>query len=155
RYADDIVVFGDDKTLLVQSVLPLVEHFLSERGLALSTEKTKLAYIKNGFTFLGWKVYKSDERIFLVPSNKNITSLLEKIGEILKGDFTRSYNATCKKLNALIRGWFSYYINIAVKQSLYGVEYEVCSQVHSLTDDKRIVDYVRYLFMELDKKYTN
>ncbi len=91
----------------------------------------------------------------MIPTDKNITSLLEKIGEILKGDFTRSYKVTCEKLNSLIRGWFNYYVNIAVKQSLYGVEYEVCRLVHSLTADKRVVDFVQNLFKDLDKKYTN
>ncbi|MDE6726155.1 MAG: group II intron reverse transcriptase/maturase [Ruminiclostridium sp.] len=155
RYADDIVIFGVDKTLLVQSVLPLVKQFLAERGLTLSDEKTEITYIKNGFTFLGWKVYKSNNQVFSVPSDKNIKSLLEKIEGILKGDLPRSCEDTCKKLNALIRGWLSYYANIAVKQSLYGVEFDVCTLVHSLTDDKRIVDFVQNLFNDFDKKYIN
>lgn len=155
RYADDIVIFGTDKPLLVRTVVPLIESFLRVRGLELSKEKTKLACVDDGFSFLGWRVYKSDERVYLIPTDKNITSLLEKIGKILKGDFTLSYKVTCKKLNALIRGWFNYYVNIAVKQSLYGVEYEVCRLVHDLTADKRVVDFVQNLFKDLDKKYTN
>lgn len=155
RYADDIIIFGVDKTLLVQSVVLLVQRFLYERGLSLSAEKTKLTYIKNGFSFLGWRVYRVDNRIISVPTDKNVDSLLEKIGKILKGDFARSHKIVCEKLNALIRGWFNYYVNIAVKQSLYGVEYEVCSYIHRSTNDKRIVDYVRNLFVDFDKKYTN
>lgn len=58
RYADDIVIFGDDTPLLVQSVKPLVEKFLSERGLELSAAKTKLAHIENGFSFLGLECTK-------------------------------------------------------------------------------------------------
>lgn len=155
RYADDIVIFGADKTLLMQSVVSLVESFLCERGLSLSAEKTKLTHIENGFTFLGWRVYKVDNRIISEPTDKNVDSLLEKIGKILKGDFTRSYKVTCEKLNSLIRGWFNYYANIAVKQSLYGVEFEVCSYVHGLTNDRRVVDFVQNLFVDFDKKYTN
>src|SRR5262249_61497401 len=40
RYADDFIITGTSKVLLEYEVKPLVEHFLSERGLELSHEKT-------------------------------------------------------------------------------------------------------------------
>ena len=154
RYADDIIIFGVDKNLLVQSVKSLVDKFLSERGLELSAEKTNLQNVENGFSFLGFRVYKADDRIYAVPTDKNIASLLEKLARVIHGDVTLPYKFTCNKLNSLIRGWFSYYVNVALKQSLYDVEYEVCSSLNSLTNDGRIVDFVQNLFKDFDTKYT-
>jgi RNA-directed DNA polymerase len=42
RYADDFIITGSSKELLEQEVKPLVESFLSERGLELSAEKTQI-----------------------------------------------------------------------------------------------------------------
>ena len=53
RYADDFIITGKSKHLLVEHVLPVVKQFLAERGLTLSEEKTKFTYIRDGFTFLG------------------------------------------------------------------------------------------------------
>src|SRR5208337_2150301 len=40
RYADDFLITGTSKELLRDQVQPLVAHFLKERGLELSHEKT-------------------------------------------------------------------------------------------------------------------
>ena len=52
RYADDFIITGISKASL-QIVVPVVECFLSERGLSLSYEKTKITHLKDGFSFLG------------------------------------------------------------------------------------------------------
>src|SRR5262245_10072658 len=41
RYADDFIITGTSRVLLQYEVQPLVAHFLSERGLVLSHEKTR------------------------------------------------------------------------------------------------------------------
>src|SRR3954471_17688895 len=41
RYADDFLITGTSKELLRDQVQPLVAHFLKERGLELSHEKTR------------------------------------------------------------------------------------------------------------------
>ena len=58
RYADDIVVTGATPDILKQSVLPVIERFLTERGLRLSPTKTQIFHIEEGFDFLGVTVRK-------------------------------------------------------------------------------------------------
>src|SRR5207253_7564689 len=53
RYADDFIVTGTSKALLRDEVQPLVAHFLKERGLELSHEKTSITRVTRGFDFLG------------------------------------------------------------------------------------------------------
>src|ERR1700723_151714 len=46
RYADDFIITGTSKELLRDEVKPLVAHFLSERGLELSHEKTNITHVE-------------------------------------------------------------------------------------------------------------
>lgn len=52
RYADDFLITGATKELLEEEVKPLVERFLRERGLELSSEKTVVTHVGDGFDFL-------------------------------------------------------------------------------------------------------
>ncbi|WP_161794194.1 MAG: reverse transcriptase domain-containing protein [Wolbachia endosymbiont of Armadillidium vulgare] len=60
RYADDFIVTGKSKEILETKVKRLVEDFLSDRGLTLSTGKTKITHVEQGFDFLGQTVRKED-----------------------------------------------------------------------------------------------
>lgn len=146
RYADDIVIFGESKAILVQSVVPLVIRFLAERGLELSIEKTSLFHIDTGFTFLGYKIIREGKNITTLPTQKSIASLLTRIDGILKGDFVFSFENICRELNQMLRGWFNYYRGVATDHSLYGVEYDIMCLVNNLNGNKKIADYLNYIF---------
>src|SRR5436305_2782780 len=47
RYADDFIITGTSQALLEYEVQPLVAHFLRERGLELSHEKTRITHIED------------------------------------------------------------------------------------------------------------
>ena len=68
RYADDFIITGTSKELLRDEVQPLVAHFLKERGLELSHEKTSITHIDDGFDFLGQNVRRYGAKILLKPS---------------------------------------------------------------------------------------
>ena len=68
RYADDFIITGRTKELLETEVLPIVETHLTERGLELSPEKTKLTRIDEGFDFLGQNVRKYNGKLLIKPS---------------------------------------------------------------------------------------
>ncbi|WP_268843832.1 reverse transcriptase domain-containing protein, partial [Vibrio anguillarum] len=55
-YADDFVITGSSKDVLVNEVKPRVIDFLKERGLTLSEEKTHITHIDEGFDFLGFNL---------------------------------------------------------------------------------------------------
>jgi RNA-directed DNA polymerase len=48
RYADDFIITGNSERLLLNRVKPIVADFLIERGLELSTEKTRISHIDDG-----------------------------------------------------------------------------------------------------------
>jgi RNA-directed DNA polymerase len=84
RYADDFLITGTSKALLRDQVQPLVAHFLKERGLELSHEKTQITHVEEGFNFLGQNVrrYRCG-KVLTKPSAQNVKTFLSKIRETI------------------------------------------------------------------------
>jgi hypothetical protein len=79
RYADDFIITGSSKELLEQQVRPLVEQFMSERGLLLSPDKTVIIRIEDGFDFLGqnvrkycWAEFQGKTKLLIRPAVKSV-----------------------------------------------------------------------------------
>ena len=83
RYADDLVVTGRGKVVLAKA-RSLIEEFLSERGLSLSLEKTRIVPIDEGFDFLGWNLRKDKGKFLIMPSKKDVQAHSRKIRGIIK-----------------------------------------------------------------------
>ena len=110
RYADDFIVTGTSPALLRDEVQPLVAHFLKERGLELSHEKTSITHMDDGFDFLGQNVRRYKSKVLLKPSCKNVKTFLTKIGDLMRrqsGHLTAG--ELVQRLNPLIRGWALYH----------------------------------------------
>ena len=110
RYADDFIVTGTSQALLRDEVKPLVAHFLKERGLELSHEKTSIAHIDDGFDFLGQNVRRYKNKVLLKPSRRNVKTFLAKIRDVMRqhsGHLTAG--KLIQRLNPLIRGWALYH----------------------------------------------
>jgi RNA-directed DNA polymerase len=123
RRADDFIITGSSKVLLEQEVKPLVETFLSERGLELSAEKTRITPIETGFDFLGQKVRKyHDGKIIIKPSAKNVKTFLAKAREIIKGNAQSKAGHLIVQLNPLIRGWANYPRHVCSKHTFAKID---------------------------------
>ncbi len=123
RYADDFVVLTDseEKANIIKTKL---KEELSEMGLELSEEKTRITHLNEGFDFLGWNFRRYDTttrskgKITLIkPSKESIQSfkntLKEKFIE-LKGE---NQESVITKLNPIIRGWANYHKSAASKET--------------------------------------
>jgi len=110
RYADDFIITGTSKELLRDEVQPLVAHFLKERGLELSHEKTSITQIDDGFDFLGQNVRRYGTKLLLKPSRKNVRAFLGKIDETIQreGGYLTA-GQLIERLNPKIRGWALYH----------------------------------------------
>jgi RNA-directed DNA polymerase len=123
RYADDFIITGTSKELLRDEVQPLVAHFLKERGLELSHEKTSITHIDDGFDFLGQNVRRYGVKILLKPSRKNVQAFLAKIDDVIQQQgryLTVGEMVEC--LNAKIRGWALYHRHASSKQTFARVD---------------------------------
>lgn len=62
RYADDFLIFGDDKADL-RALLEEIREFLFPYRLALHAHKCVVIRVKDGIPFLGWRVYPDHRRL--------------------------------------------------------------------------------------------
>lgn len=150
RYVDDIVIFADSFNCFFHSVIPEINKFLSIRGLELSSEKTKICNINNGFDFLGYNISRKNNQIQCVPANKNIDKLLVKVQGILKGN--SNYDKTAETLYKIVRGWHSYYDNIATIQSLVNVLNQLIDLNNKISGDAKNVDLLVSIFFRQKRK---
>ena len=77
--ATHLIITGSSKELLEKQVKPLVEVFLSVRGLQLSDEKTTITHIDEGFDFLGWNARKYGGKLLIKPSRKSVRAFLREL----------------------------------------------------------------------------
>jgi group II intron reverse transcriptase/maturase len=103
RYADDFVVVCEDRKQ-AETALALVAEVMTELGLELSPEKTKIASYGKGYEFLGFRL--SSKSRTMRP--KSVEKFKTKIREI-----TRRCNnldaRVIEKLNQVIRGTANYF----------------------------------------------
>ncbi len=115
RYADDFVVFCESQEDAVQ-VLALLTDWLACRGLTLSTEKTRIVHLTEGFDFLGFTIRHSrDQRtatgykLLITPSAQSV----QKVRERLRNEWVKmrgtNVQAVLTHLNPIIRGWANYF----------------------------------------------
>jgi RNA-directed DNA polymerase len=84
RYADDFIVTGESKQILQQKVKPAIRSFLSQRGLNLSGEKTRITRIENGFDFLGQHLRKYGGKFLFTPLKNSVKCIVSKTRKIIK-----------------------------------------------------------------------
>ncbi len=112
RYADDFVVTGSSKEVLTQTVLPVVETCLAERGLRLSASKTNLSHLDDGFNFLGMNVRRYGGKLLIKPSRENQTAFKRKVKATLKRLAAAPQWQVVEVLNPVIRGWAHYHHHV-------------------------------------------
>jgi RNA-directed DNA polymerase len=125
RYADDFIITGNSKELLEDEVKPLVEKFLSAKGLELSLEKTKVTHIDKGFDFLGVNIRKYNGKLLIKPSKENVKACLDKVRKAIKDNKAAKQINLIKMLNPIIRGWANYHRTVTAKESFKFVDNEI------------------------------
>jgi len=122
-YADDFIITGATKEVLENKVKPVVEAFLSERGLTLSKEKTKLTHISEGFDFLGINIRKYNGKLLMKPAKSSVKRFLADIRETIKHNKTAKTENLIRMLNPKIRGWSNYYSHVCSKRTFGYVDH--------------------------------
>jgi RNA-directed DNA polymerase len=151
RYADDFIITGKSKRLLVKKVLPAVEGFLAERGLRLSQEKTVITYIKAGFTFLGQTFRKHGRKLHITPSKEGVLALMRKVGVLTRKYVSAPMAALIKKLNQSLRGWANYHRHVVASEAFGRIDTYVFEQLWRMLRQRHQNKSKRWLF---DKYWT-
>jgi len=115
RYADDFVVLCNGTKAEALAMKEELRSILSQMGLTLSEEKTKVTHITEGFQFLGFWVERSiGTRGMMVPKvlipESAIKRFRHKVREIVAPNTTNESTSTkIIALNRLMSGWCQYY----------------------------------------------
>jgi len=130
RYADDFLITGTSKELLRDQVQPLVTHFLKERGLELSHEKTRITHVEAGFDFLGQNVrrYRCG-KVLTKPSSQSVQAFLSKIQETIDKSGCLTAGIMIQRLNQQIKGWAMYHRYAASKRTFNYVDHRISRMV--------------------------
>ncbi|MBN2666051.1 MAG: group II intron reverse transcriptase/maturase [Bacteroidales bacterium] len=136
RYADDFIITGKSKTILQKYVLPAVKQFLSERGLQLSAHKTKITYIRDGFTFLGQTFRKHGNTLRIIPSKQGVLALVRKAGAVIRKYRNGPIHLMIRKLNDLLRGWANYHRHVVASEAFSRVDNYVYEQLWRMVRKK-------------------
>jgi group II intron reverse transcriptase/maturase len=103
RYADDFVVVCKNRQQ-AEAALALVEEIMTDLGLSLSPEKTKIASYGKGYEFLGFRLSSRSRTM----RAKSLEKFKTKIRELTR----RCHNLDARvieKLNRVIRGTANYF----------------------------------------------
>ncbi|MGO4808895.1 group II intron reverse transcriptase/maturase [Cupriavidus sp. 2MCAB6] len=125
RYADDFVITGSTPEVLEREVKPWVEQFLAVRGLTLSTEKTRIVNIAEGFDFLGWNFRKYSGTLLIKPSKRNVQTFYRKVKEVISRHKAVKQSELIRLLNPMLRGWARYHSPVVAKATFTRLEHEV------------------------------
>lgn len=122
RYADDFIITGSSAELLETEVKPLVESFLSIRGLQLSREKTRITHVAEGFDFLGQTVRKFGKAIIITPSKKNVRAFKVKVKSIFAAQKTARQENLITTLNPVIQGWANFHRAVNASKTFVAID---------------------------------
>lgn len=122
RYADDFIVTGKSKAILILYVLPAIKAFLQPRGLELSEEKTKIVHIKDGFTFLGQTFRKHGKKLHITPAKEGVLSLMQKVGTLIRKSWNAPMEKLIKDINSILRGWAYYHRHVVASKAFHRVD---------------------------------
>jgi RNA-directed DNA polymerase len=130
RYADDFLITGTSKELLRDEVQPLVAHFLKERGLELSHEKTSITHVEDGFDFLGQNIRRYSGKVLLKPSRRSVQALLARVDQVLQDEGGHhTAGELILRLNPLLRGWTLYHHHAASTRTFAHVDEVIFDKV--------------------------
>ena len=106
--------------------MPKLVEFLKTIGLELSTEKTNITSIDEGFDFLGFHIRKYRNGKFLIkPSKTNIKRFLKEIKELVRKEAALPTDRLIHALNKKITGWTNYYRSVVLSKVFSRINHEL------------------------------
>jgi RNA-directed DNA polymerase len=124
RYADDFIVTARDKESLEIAQIQ-IKQWLSERGLELSTEKTLITSMEEGFDFLGFNHRHYHGKLLIKPSKKKVYDFCKRVGQEITAMNGCEQEVIIKKLNPILRGFANYYKGAVSKETFSYISHRV------------------------------
>ena len=88
----------------------------------LSSVKTKIVHIDEGFDFLGWNFRKYCGTLLIKPSKKNMKAFYEKLRKTISENIGAKQENLIRLLNPMLRGWAQYHSPVVAKEAFSTME---------------------------------
>lgn len=125
RYADDFILFGDAKPTLHGWRQQIIE-FLETLRLRLHEERANVSPTRDGFTFLGFRIFQDHRRL----RNDNARSFARRL-RMMNQAYARG-EITLDKMTERVRSWIAHYGNT------YRLRARIFSRVRLGVNDDRV-----------------
>jgi group II intron reverse transcriptase/maturase len=118
RYADDFILSARGTEEGVNAVMDSIRSFFkSKLRLDLSTDKTRVVRLEEGFSFLGFHIQRVHldygECVRIRPTQRNLYRLRNKLQSMLGPAASRDEpHMKIAALNRVLRGWANYYTSV-------------------------------------------
>lgn len=116
RYADDFVVMVHGDRRHAEAIQADVAQVLAPLGLRLSTEKTRIAHIDEGFDFLGFHIRRRRKRgtqkhyVYTTPAKDRVRAIKRKVRQRThRSTRHQSVEYIITTINNMVRGWANYF----------------------------------------------
>jgi RNA-directed DNA polymerase len=122
--------------VLAEDILPRIEAFLAARGVRLSTEKTVITPISQGFDFLGQTVRKPERpkgklaKLQITPSMASFQALTAKVRTLCKQAKGTTPEKLIDTLNPVLRGWANYHRQVICGETFAKLDNFVWQRVY-------------------------
>ena len=125
-YADDFIVTAASEQDLKEKVIPTLAVRLKEVGLELSTEKSRITRVEDGFDFLGFNIRKyPNGKLLIKPSKASIKAFLKDIRTTIKSAIAFPTKVMIHQLNQKITGWTNYYRGVVSSRAFSRIDSEI------------------------------
>lgn len=137
RYADDFVLIHPNRKIL-DSCITETKTWLSQIGLNVSDEKSKIVLSSNGFQFLGFQFItlkesktKNQTKTKIYPSRENVKRINVKVRNTIQNNKSASSYVLIAKLRPIILGWGNYYKYCECKTTFNKVDNMIYQQIRA------------------------
>jgi len=141
RYADDFVIMCPTKED-AENLYPLLSDYLTERGLTLAEDKTRITHAEDGFNFLGFNVRrynatkckkgqapKQVKKLLIKPSKESVKALRAKISEVFGKAKGANAEALIGRINPIIIGTANYWKPCVAKEAFVQIDHYTWGKV--------------------------
>ncbi len=122
--ADDFIVTSRKRENL-DSVLIQIKQWLSERGLEISEEKTRIVHIQDGFNFLGFNLRQYKGKLLIKPQKEKVLKFCKELGKTIFECATWTQQNLIGKLKPILRGFANYYKGVVSKKTFSYINHRV------------------------------
>jgi len=129
RYADDFVVMVRGEQHHAEALREEVAAVLALMGLRLSSEKTRVVHIDEGFDFLSINIRRQRKRgtskyyVYTKPSKKAIQAIKDKVSfKTYRSTRNQDLDEQITKLNQTLAGWANYHRHGVSKDVFHAVD---------------------------------